>query len=135
MPFSAKAVAVDQEGQVGFACEMFLAHISNIGEIYRLLGLNPDRFERWTIRFGADCRGRSDSGELLVPGFPIFSKIAWMDIDDAVVEFDDLPDLVQECKMLAKRISEGHILSEVNSVQRVAECAIRNILSVKFCPA
>ena len=135
MSFSAVAVAVDRNGQIGHACLKLRVSISNIGEVYDLLQLTPDRFEQWTLDFGADCLGRSTDGELLIPDFATFSKIAWMDIDNAIISSDELPDLVRECQLLVRRASDAQSIVQVSAIQHLAECAIDNGLAVRFGPA
>ena len=44
------------------------------GDIYTALGMTSKMFSDWEDRYGMDSLGVGDGGELLIPGFPVFSR-------------------------------------------------------------
>jgi hypothetical protein len=64
------------------------------GQLLGELGLVPERFTEWTFKFGADSLGVSATGETLLPDFPIFSMLAWVDVDPVLIETRQLGPLV-----------------------------------------
>ncbi|WCT74543.1 hypothetical protein PQ455_04745 [Sphingomonas naphthae] len=132
MSNGAMITVVDSEEKPSHECSGAKSFIANVGTFYGELGLEPGRFQRWTLEFGADCMGVSPTGETLIPEFPVFSKVAWMDIDPVVIKDADLFALIVECALICTKALSSEVAAEADAIRRLAECAISKQLALKF---
>jgi hypothetical protein len=76
------------------------------------LGLSPERFTTWTLKYGADSLGRNANGEFLLPEFPAFSMIAWIDVDPVAMNAGEMGALITDCDKLSQTSKSPQVLSE-----------------------
>src|ERR1051325_10748632 len=123
--------AVTPEGEPSDDSGVDPAYI-DLGSVFLELGLTPERFTEWTFKFGADSLGVSPQGDTLLPDFPTFSMIAWVDVDPVLMGTNNLVRLVDECSRLAKKFQSTHALSECKRIQDLAARALAHRLFLKF---
>ncbi|MFV3078140.1 hypothetical protein [Niveispirillum fermenti] len=128
----AMAIPVSPKGELNEDFRNLTTYISSIGKFYNELGLSPGRFEEWTSNFGADCCGISPDGEFLIPEFPVFSRLAWMDIDPVVLFHDDIINLIIECDNLIEKTNNIEVSLEAVNIKTLAQSAIINDFCIKF---
>jgi hypothetical protein len=104
----------------------------DVGLLLGELGLVPERFTEWTFKFGADSLGASSTGQTLIPDFPAFSMLAWVDVDPVVIDPEQLNSLAEECSRLMQTTNSAGVSSQCSSLKALAECALTNQLSLRF---
>jgi hypothetical protein len=77
----------------------------DLGPLYERLGARSDAFARWEKHHGY-CTGVTPEGEAFLPDFPIFSTVAWMNIDWVLLSGSEVLQLIEECER-AERQAEG----------------------------
>ena len=95
----------------------------DLGTLYERLGVTTEDFRRWEDNHGWG-RGVLEDCTSVVPGFPMFSEVAWMWGTIVRLEGDELPQLIEECgraEELAAGTPEGELLRRI---RELAECAV-----------
>lgn len=69
----------------------------DLNPLFHGVGLDDRHFIDWQLRYGVDSLGRAPSGELLIPDFPMFSKISGMHIDPVSLDAAEIGQLIDEC--------------------------------------
>jgi hypothetical protein len=82
-----------------------------LNQIYLTLGITRDSFAQWEREYGYGSLGRNREGQLFIPGFPVFSKVAWMYVDPVDLSPREVEQLVQECTK-AERSTDDVIAKE-----------------------
>jgi len=99
--------------------------IYSYDDIYRTIGGTAERFEYWQRKYGMDSLGEGDNGEMFLPEFPVFSKIAWMFIEPVDLSRSETSSLVGECEAALARAHDQHVLNEIGQIRDLAERALR----------
>jgi hypothetical protein len=89
--------------EAGRAAVVGAVDIPAYGELYAVLGVTSSRFREWEMEYGMDSLGIGDDGVLLLPAFPVFSKIAWTYIDSVDLSPEETAELVRESQLAATR--------------------------------
>jgi hypothetical protein len=79
------------------------ANVQFFPGVYNAIGVDESRIVKWQNDNGFDSGGVDRTGALLAPGYPIFSRLAWTQIDPVYLQGNDLSMLLEE----SKRISES----------------------------
>jgi hypothetical protein len=108
--------------------------IWSYGEIYRVLGVTSARFAAWEREYGMDSMGVGADGELLIPEFPLFSKVAWTYIDAVTLTGSDISELELECARAATRTDDETIQSTFRAICDIATRARENSDDIYFGP-
>ena len=102
------------------------------GRFLAALGLLPERFEDWTLRFGAGSLGVSPTGETLLPGYPTISMFGWLDVEPVVMGTEILSGLMDECDRLIETTSDISLVAQCVALRALALCAFDHQLSLVF---
>ena len=116
-----RVLAPDEEGSLSVRDTLFLHDLAGP---YQFLGLSNDRMEQWQLDYGVDSLGKSPDGGMLLPAFPIFSKVAWMHVDPVIVAGPELPQLIRECAKAEILAAERPECSAFTEIRSMAERAI-----------
>ncbi len=101
-------------------------------DIYAAIGVTRQEFERWESEHGTDSFGTDTSGKMLAPGYPIFSKVAWMYIDPVTLTPEETSDLVRECERAMLNTANESAKQELEAVRALAEEALSNSAVIQF---
>ncbi len=93
-------------------------------KIYSSLGVTNERLAQWETENGYWSLGKSKSGQFLVPGFPVFSKVAWMYIDPVNLTPQEAEELVQECVRAEALANDPIAKEELRRVRELAQEAV-----------
>jgi hypothetical protein len=113
--------------QARAAVELYSYH-----EIYRALGLTNDKLVQWEKAYGYGSKGTNPSGSLLVQGFPIFSKVAWMYIEPVDLSPQEAQLLIEECDSAANLTNDLKAKNELFAIRRLAEDSLTQSAVVRF---
>lgn len=114
-------VRITRGGRVGLEDRV---PIWTYGGIYSALGMTSKNFTDWEVRYGMDSLGVGEDGELLIPGFPVFSKVAWTYIDPVDLSQSETAALIAECERAASKASGP---SEQDTFRRIRDLALKAI--------
>lgn len=102
------------------------------GTIYAALGVTSERFADWEDRYGMDSLGVGTDGTLLIPGFPVLSKVAWTYIDPVDLSSSETTDLVSECKRAMANIEDASARDILRQIHDLALKAIQESATLRF---
>ena len=97
--------------------------------IYEAIGVDADRIIKWQDEHGFDSNGIDQTGALLAPGYPVFSKLPWSIIDPVYLGGEELSQLLEECRRI-RFLSRDPGISA--NLERLAELAVRAQRDSKF---
>jgi hypothetical protein len=106
--------------------------IHAFNEIYAAIGVHPQDFERWENTHGMYSPGVDANGEMLAPGYPILSKVAYMYIDPVTLTSAETTDLVQECHRAIMNSATESAKRELEAIGSLAEKALSNSAVIQF---
>ncbi len=106
--------------------------IWDYGDIYMALGITVKQFSDWQERYGIDSLGVGDGGELLIPAFPILSKLPWMYIDPVDLSCSETAELVLECDRAINWIGEAPPQKILRQIRNLAVKAMQDSAVLSF---
>ena len=106
--------------------------IHAFNEIYAAIGVTQKEFAEWEGKHGMDSAGRDEAGNMLAPGYPVLSKVAWMYIDPVTLTSAETTALVQECQRAILNISSESAKRELEAISSLAEKALSNSAVIQF---
>jgi len=106
--------------------------LTAFNQIYRALGITNDRLVQWEDENGYWSLGKDKAGQLLIPGFPVFSKVAWMYIDPVDLSLEEVAQLAQECAKAESRTDDAVVKEELNRIRALAEEAVSQSAIIRF---
>jgi hypothetical protein len=101
-------------------------------QIYRALGVTNDKLVQWENENGYWSLGRDKAGQFLIPGFPIFSKVAWMYIEPVDLSLEEIAQLAQECAKAENSTDDAVTKEELNRIRALAEEAVSQSAIIRF---
>lgn len=101
-------------------------------EIYNAVGVTMSRKLEWENEYGMDSLGIGTKGVILVPGFPVFSKVAWMYIDPIDLSEAETRDLIDECARALKNATNPHAVEELRQIHQLALDATARSEVIRF---
>lgn len=101
-------------------------------QFYGALGVTADKFARWEKENGYGSLGRNKQGQLFIPGFPVFSKIAWIYVDPVDLTFQEVEQLVQECARVELITDDVITKEELIRIREFAQEAVARSATVRF---
>jgi hypothetical protein len=101
-------------------------------EIYRALGLSNERLIQWERAYGYGSKGTSPDGSILIQGFPVFSKVAWMYVEPVDLSSQEARQLQGECTSALKLTNDAGAKRELSAIRGLAEDAITRSEVVRF---
>ena len=106
--------------------------IPSYGTIYVTLGVTKERFAYWESQYGMDSLGVGTDGSLLIPGFPVFSKVAWTYIDHVDLSDAETRDLVSECERAVANTDDASASELFGQIHDLALEAIQESATLRF---
>src|SRR6266481_2117952 len=106
--------------------------IRSYSAIYAAIGVTSKRLSEWQSRYGLDSLGVGENGELLAPGFPILSKVAWMFIDPVDLSDSESRDLITECEKAILRAEDSEAREELAQIRTLALTALERRAVIRF---
>jgi hypothetical protein len=106
--------------------------IYSVNDIYASVGVGPNDFSRWQEKYGFGTLGRTDTGVLFVPNYPVLSKIAWMGIDPIDLSSAETSTLIEECTKARSRSVNAAASTELQALITLAQKAIAVGGAIKF---
>ena len=100
--------------------------------IYEGLGVTENIFKAWHAKYGFDSLGTGDQGENLIPGYPIFSKVAWMYVDPVDLSSEETNELVRECNRAISSVTDPDARAELAAIRDLAAEAVKRSATVRF---
>lgn len=92
--------------------------------IYRAVGVTAARFEQWMKAYGVDSLGVGHDGALLAPGYPVFSKVAWLYVDQVDLSHDETVQLIRECELAMASADDPAAKEALDRIRHAALFAI-----------
>jgi hypothetical protein len=90
--------------------------------IYAVLGVDETRVRNWQNENGFDSKGVDRDGQLLAPGYPIFSSLAWSVVEPAYLKGTALSQFLSEINR-ASSASEDAVAR--TNLRKLAEVVAR----------
>lgn len=100
--------------------------------LYGAMGVTAERMEQWQGAHGMDSLGVDPHGNYLAPGYPVFSKVAWMFVDPVDLSQQETLGLVSECDKLIAHTNNQQILEEVDRIRNLAVKALDESKTLRF---
>ena len=100
--------------------------------IYNALGVSREAFGAWQDKYGFDSLGVGAQGEIFVPAYPIFSKVAWMYIDPVDLSQAETKALIVECERALENAKDQSTREELEAIRLLAVEAISHSAKVRF---
>jgi hypothetical protein len=91
--------------------------------VYGAIGVDENRIVKWQNENGFDSGGIDRSGQLLAPGYPIFSRLAWTVVEPVNLEGNELSELLEEAKRASLESSDPTVQANLNKLSSLAERA------------
>jgi hypothetical protein len=104
--------------------------ITAYNQIYAAIGIDRDKFSTWVSAHGPSGTGKH--GELLVPAFPVLSKVAWMFIDPVDLTTDETRSVIDECERAAAGTSDSAAIRELKAIRGIAAEALTRAATIRF---
>jgi hypothetical protein len=79
-----------------------------------------------------DSLGVGTDGSLLIPGFPVFSKVAWTYIDHVDLSDAETRDLVSECESAVANTDDASASELFGQIHDLALEAIQESATLRF---
>lgn len=108
--------------------------ITTYGSLYAPLGVTRDRFADWEGKYGMDSMGIGDDGSLLIPRYPVFSKVAWTFIDYVDLSPSETEDLIAECNSAISGTQNPSARELFRQIRDLALRAVKTSMTVRFGP-
>ncbi len=108
------------------------ADIRAYNGIYETLGISSVEFAKWEKKNGYGSLGKDQEGILFIPGFPVFSKVAWMYIDPVDLSVAEVKELINECVEIESRTNDSEVKNEVSRLRALAEEADSQSALLRF---
>lgn len=100
--------------------------------LYRTIGVTPERFVEWERRYGIDSRGVGMDGLSMAADFPVFSKVAWMFVDEVTLSPEETSSLVGECDRALMVATEPEVRRLIECIRALALRAAAESLVLEF---
>ncbi|MBS1813330.1 MAG: hypothetical protein JSS87_00475 [Acidobacteria bacterium] len=102
-------------------------------DIYASVGVNQSDFARWEQQNGMYSLGsESKDGAILVPGFPILSKVADMYVDPVTLTSEETSALVEECERALPHAISETARQELEDIRLLAQRALNASAVIRF---
>ncbi len=87
------------------------------GPIYAALGVTSQKFEDWENRYGMDSLGIASDESLLIPGYPVLSKVAWTYIDHVDLSDSETRALISECEKAMPTVGDPSVREVLGQIR------------------
>jgi hypothetical protein len=96
------------------------AEVSLFPDVYDTIGVNQDQFRKWQDEHGFHSGGAAPDGALLAPEYPIFSRLAWTNIDPVYLQGADLAALLEETKRVSEASNDTVVKANLDKLSALA---------------
>lgn len=124
-------VCIVQHAQ-GVSEPLACADVQFFPGVYDAIGVNESRIVKWQNENGFDSGGVDRTGELLAPGYPIFSRLAWTLIDPVYLQGNDLSALLEETKRISQNSADPAVKANLDKLSALAEQAQQESKVLRF---
>jgi hypothetical protein len=124
-------VCVEPEGGVSYS-PSDCAEVLLFPHVYSAIGVDEQRFIAWQEADGFHSEGIDRAGNLLAPGYPTFSRLAWTVIDPVSLRGDELSDLIEECNRIRQRSTDPKVLLSIDRLVDLAGKAKRESKALRL---
>lgn len=100
--------------------------------LYRAIGVTAERFGEWERRYGIDSHGVGMDGVSMAPDFPVFSKVAWLFVDEVTLSPEETSSLVGECDRALMVATEPEVRRLIEQIRALALRAAAESLVLEF---
>ena len=100
--------------------------------VYDTIGVDENRFRKWQDEHGFHSGGVAPDGALLAPDYPIFSCLAWTNIDPVYLQGNDLSTLLEEAKRISEISSDPVARHNLDKLAALAEKAQQDSQVLRF---
>jgi hypothetical protein len=100
--------------------------------LYSSIGVSEQRVIQWQESNGFHSEGVDRTGNILAPGYPIFSRLAWTVIDPVYIGGDELQELIAECVRIRQQAQDPVALSNVSKILDLASRAQSQSRTLRF---
>lgn len=100
--------------------------IHAFNEIYAAVGVTRQEFAEWENLHGMDREGVDEAGNMLAPGYPVLSKVAWMYINPVTLTSAETSALIQECRRAIANSTSEPAKNEPEPIRSLPEKALSN---------
>jgi hypothetical protein len=108
--------------------------IQKYGGLYTALGATSEMFRAWEDKYGMDSLGVSEHGSVLLPEYPVFSKVAWTYIDHVDLSGEETQELIHECERAMASGKNPSVLTLLSDIRRLAIKAQSIGATLRFGP-
>ena len=98
--------------------------------LYEALGADGATFGRWLEQFG--LTGSSPDGQWLIPTYPMFSKVAWMNIDPVQLTPHEAAELTAECNLALEENPPHAVKVALEGIRSLAGASIAGAVPLEF---
>jgi hypothetical protein len=106
--------------------------IWNYNAIYAALGVSGEAFLAWQRKYGLDSLGVGTAGELFIPDYPVFSKVAWTHIDSVDLSPPEIEALIGECDRAISNVQDLAARKELEAIRSLSTEALKQSATVRF---
>jgi hypothetical protein len=100
--------------------------------LYSSIGVSEQRVIQWQESNGFHSEGVDQTGNILAPGYPIFSRLAWTVIDPVYLSGGELQELIAECVRIRQQAQDPVALSNVRKILDLASRAQSQSRTLRF---
>lgn len=104
--------------------------IYDLNVVFSQIGLDNNKASKWLNQWGPTSIGPNE--EIIVPGYPTFSKVAWMNIDSVVLSKDDTRKLIGECESAIVASSNQEAILIFRGIRDAAQYALETSGFIEF---
>jgi hypothetical protein len=88
--------------------------------VYDAIGVDENRIIKWQNKNGFDSGGVDQTGALLAPGYPLFSRLAWTVVEPVYLEGNELSELLEESKRALVRSNDPVVRANLDKLSALA---------------
>ncbi len=100
--------------------------------LYSSIGVSEQTVIQWQESNGFHSEGVDRMGNILAPGYPIFSRLAWTVIDPVYLSGGELQELIDECVRIRQQAHDPVALSNVSKILDLASRAQSQSRTLRF---
>jgi hypothetical protein len=100
--------------------------------VYSAIGVDEGKVIKWQDEHGFHSGGAAPDGALLVPEYPIFSRLAWTHIDPVYLQGADLSALLEETKRISEASNDPAVRDNLGKLSALATEAQQRSQVLRF---
>lgn len=88
--------------------------------VYDTIGVDQNRFRKWQDDHGFHSGGVAPDGALLAPEYPIFSRLAWTNIDPVYLQGAEISALLEEARRVSSASNDATVRANLDKLSALA---------------